>query len=102
MSDLSFEWDPRKAAANAAKHGVTFEEASTVFADDFALIIDDPEHSRTEDRSIILGLSANARMLVVVHCERSTPLGKAIVIRIISARKATRAESQDYFKRSQP
>ena len=67
MSSLDFEWDPRKAAANKAKHGVTFEEACTAFADEGALLIDDPDHSEDEDCFILLGISTVARILVVVH-----------------------------------
>ncbi len=86
---LTFRWDSRKAAANATKHRVTFEEAQTAFADEAALVIADPDHSDDEDRFILLGLSNVARLLVVVHCVRD---GGGI-LRIISARKATRGES---------
>lgn len=92
MSDLRFEWDPRKAAANLRKHGVSFSEAQAVFADEHGLIIDDPEHSAEEDRFILLGMSATSRLLVVVHCYRASDL----VIRVISARKADRTERQQY------
>lgn len=92
MSDLRFEWDPRKAAANLRKHGVSFSEAQTVFADEHGLIIDDPEHSAEEDRFILLGVSATSRLLVVVHCYRVSDS----VIRVISARKADRMERQQY------
>jgi len=92
MSDLRFEWDPRKAAANLRKHGVSFSEAQTVFADEHGLIIDDPEHSDEEDRFILLGVSATSRLLVVVHCYRASDS----VIRLISARKADRMERQQY------
>lgn len=92
MSDLRFEWDPRKAAANLRKHGVSFSEAQTVFADEHGLIIDDPEHSVEEDRFILLGVSATSRLLVVVHCYRASDS----VIRVISARKADRIERQQY------
>lgn len=67
MPELRFDWDERKAAANLRKHGVSFEEARTVFMDDFALVIPDEEHSEEDDRFIILGLSGVLRMLVVVH-----------------------------------
>ena len=77
---------------NLAKHGVSFDEAKTVFYDDCALIIADPDNSEAEDRFVILGFSANARILVVCHCYRD---GEG-VIRIISARKATRNESSHY------
>ena len=81
MADIRFEWDPRKSASNRRKHGVTFEEASTVFSDEHALLIDDPDHSKEEDRFILLGLSSSHRTLVVCHCYRES----AQVIRIISA-----------------
>jgi len=92
MTDLSFEWDPRKAAANAAKHGVTFEEAKTVFHDEQALLMDDPDHSKAEARFILLGRSLQDRVLVVVHCLRQG--GK--VIRLISARLAGKQERKTY------
>jgi hypothetical protein len=68
VAELRFEWDPTKSAANKRKHGVAFEEAESVFADEQALLIDDPEHSDAEDRFVLLGLSATLRVLVVVHC----------------------------------
>lgn len=89
---LSFEWDEHKNAVNQAKHQVSFEEAQTVFYDDRALVIDDPEHSQDEERFIILGMSAQARLLIVCHCYRASDT----VIRIISARKATKTESKYY------
>lgn len=92
MSDLRFEWDSRKAAANAQKHGVTFEEARTVFGDERAKLIDDPDHSEEEDRFILMGLSSSLRVLVVCHCYRE----EGNVIRIISARKATAKEAKFY------
>lgn len=92
MSSLRIEWDAAKARANEAKHGVTFEEAGTVFLDERALLIADPDHSDQEDRFVILGLSSSLRMLVVCHCYRDS--GR--VIRIISARKATKSESKTY------
>ena len=92
MSDLRIEWDPRKATANRRKHGVSFEEAATVFSDEAARLIADPEHSDHEHRFVLLGLSATLRILVVVHCYRETD----DVIRIISARKATRRERGQY------
>ena len=95
MSGLSFEWDSRKAASNERKHGVTFPEASSAFADEHALVIPDPDHSDSEERFILLGLSSAIRLLVVVHCFRE----EDDVIRIISARKATRTESQQYGDR---
>jgi uncharacterized DUF497 family protein len=98
MSDLRFEWDAAKAVANAGKHGVSFQEALTVFSDDRGLLLDDPDHSAGEDRFILLGLSAALRTLVVVHCYRET----RDTIRIISARKATRPERATYEARWQP
>ena len=92
MSALRFEWDDRKAAANEKKHNVSFEEARTVFFDERALLIDDPDHSEDEERFILLGLSSTLRLLVVCHCYR----GEGNVIRIISARKATARESKSY------
>jgi uncharacterized DUF497 family protein len=92
MDDLRFEWNSAKAAANARKHGIGFEEARSVFADERARLIADPDHSADEERFIILGLSAALRLLVVCHCYR----GKDNVIRIISARKATSAEAKFY------
>ncbi len=89
---LSFEWDERKNEINKAKHKVSFEEAQTVFYDDRALVIDDPDHSQEEERFIILGMSARANLLIVCHCYRTSDT----VIRIISARKATRTESTYY------
>jgi uncharacterized protein len=92
MSTLRFEWDERKAAANAKKHGVSFEEAKSVFVDERAKLIDDPDHSEDEERFVLLGLSSALRLLLVCHCYR----GEGNVIRIISARKATTKESKSY------
>ena len=96
MADLHFTWDPVKAAANVAKHGVTFEEAETAFSDEAGLLLDDPEHSATEDRFVLLGLSARLRVLVVVHCYREADT----VIRLISARRADRLEREFYVRRN--
>jgi len=93
--DTTFEWDEAKAAENQRKHGVSFTEAETVFSDDHALLVDDPEHSDQEDRFALLGLSASLRTLVVVHCYRD----EQAIIRIISARKATRRERDVYNRR---
>ena len=87
-----FEWDARKAAANLRKHGVTFEEAETVFLDDEAIIIPDEGHLSDEERFLILGFSYKLRMLVVCHCFRESN----DVVRIISARKANKAEQVQY------
>jgi uncharacterized DUF497 family protein len=95
MTVPRFEWDPRKAAQNARKHGVSFAEARTVFEDAEALLLPDPDHSADEDRFILLGLSGALRVLVVIHCER----GDGEVIRIISARKADRQERAVYTER---
>lgn len=95
MDRIKFAWDPRKNVVNRRKHHVSFEEARTVFYDDDALVISDPEHSQEEDRFLILGFSAQARLLVVCHCYRESES----VIRIISARKATRNESRQYDER---
>ncbi len=97
MGDLRFEWDPRKAAANLRKHGVSFSEAETVFSDEHGLIIDDVEHSDAEERFVLLGMSAASRTLVVVHCYRAEDL----IIRMISARKADRIERQQYHEGTQ-
>ncbi len=95
MAEPRFEWDQRKSAANKRKHGVSFEEARTVFADDHALLLDDPDHSEAEDRFILLGLSAAFRVLVVIHTYRE----QTDTIRIISARKATKPERTQYDER---
>lgn len=92
MSELKFEWDAHKASANLKKHGVSFDEAKTVFYDERAKLIDDPEHSEDEERFILLGLSSSLRVLVVCHCYRSS----GNIIRIISARKATTSETKFY------
>lgn len=92
MSALHFEWDDEKAIANAKKHGIGFEEAKSVFRDERAKLINDPDHSEGEDRFVLLGLSETLRLLVVCHCYRD----ENHVIRIISARKATTMESKFY------
>ena len=93
MDMLSFEWDENKNLINKKKHNISFEEARTVFYDEHALLIDDPDHSETEERFIILGNSYAANLLVVCHCYRESET----VIRIISARRATRNESKQYY-----
>ena len=95
MSDLRFTWDPRKAKANARKHGVSFEEAKSVFLDDSALLAPDPDHSVAEDRFVLLGVSSNLRLIVVCHCVREPD----DVIRLISARKASKPERDQYQAR---
>jgi len=87
---FTFEWDLAKASENERKHGVSFAEASTCFADPESLTIYDPEHSEKEDRYVLLGMSAHGRLLVVVHSERGDN------IRIISARSANRREAAQY------
>jgi len=87
---LQFEWDDKKANTNKQKHGITFEEASTAFADVLSITIDDPLHSEDEDRLILIGRSKESRTLVVVHLEKTD------AIRIISARKATKHEQKFY------
>ena len=89
---IEFEWDSEKALANEQKHGVSFEEAQSVFYDDFARQFYDSESSESEDRFLMLGMSNQARKLLVCHCERTD----GEVIRIISARKATRNEQTLY------
>ncbi|MBW2734616.1 MAG: BrnT family toxin [Deltaproteobacteria bacterium] len=90
MSQLLFEWDKRKSVANQRKHGVSFEEAKTVFFDEDALEYPDPGHSSDEDRFLMVGRSFQLRVLLVCHCYRA----EESTIRIISARKATRRERQ--------
>jgi uncharacterized DUF497 family protein len=92
MSSITFTWDEKKAKANLEKHSIGFDEAKTVFADEFARLIPDPDHSETEDRFILLGLSKNVRLIMVCHCYR----GEDEVVRILSARKADRTESKHY------
>ena len=89
---IKFEWHPSKAAANLKKHQVSFEEAQTVFYDDFAVQFFDDEHSHEEERFLLLGMSVHSKLLLVCHCERQG----GEVIRIISARKATKRESVFY------
>ena len=94
MDMLHFEWDPQKDLTNQKKHGISFAEASTVFEDINALVINDPEHSEDEERFVILGFSLQANLLVVCHCYRASES----VIRIISARKATKNETRQYHE----
>ena len=86
----TFEWDPEKADANFQKHGVSFDEASTVFADPLSLLMPDPDHSADEERYMVLGMSAHQKLLVVAFGERPPNT------RLISARRATRAERKRY------
>jgi uncharacterized DUF497 family protein len=96
MPGLEFVWDPRKARENVRKHGVEFEEAQTVFLDDYALLLGDPDHSDDEDRFVLLGVSSRLRLLVACHCYRE----ENDVIRLISARKADQEEQKTYERRS--
>lgn len=91
MEHLNFEWDANKNASNINKHGVSFDEAKTVFTDEYARLIADPDHSEDEDRFILLGTSIDSKLLVVCHCVRE---GESI--RIISARKADKQERKVY------
>ena len=91
MNDLIFEWDSKKSASNIKKHGISFDEAKTVFTDEYARIIADPDHSDDEDRFILMGTSIESRILVVCHCIRDED-----TIRIISARKADKQERKIY------
>ena len=95
MAGLRFGWDEAKDAANRRKHGVSFEEARTVFYDEHALFLGDLEHSKDEVRFLLLGLSIRLRTLVVCHCFRE----REDLIRIISARRANRQEQADYNRR---
>ena len=92
MKRIGFEWDINKAISNLNKHGISFEEASTVFDDEYAILFDDPDHSDEEQRFLLIGMSIKANLLIVCHCERTDES----VIRIISARKATKTESRQY------
>ena len=90
---IRFEWDKAKALKNIEKHGISFEEASSVFYDDFAIQFYDVEHSELEeDRFLILGISNSSRLLMVCHCEKES----SEILRIISARKATKNEQKFY------
>ena len=92
MDGLSFDWDPRKDSANQRKHGVSFEEACTVFVDEAAGLIADPDHSQREDRFLLIGLSTRGRVLVVCHTYRGNE------IRLIAARRASRHEHRQYWR----
>lgn len=95
MDEFRFEWDAAKARQNLRKHGVAFEEAQTAFADEDAIVVEDPDHSVAEERFYLLGLSARLRLVVVVHCYRADDG----VIRLISAWKATPSERAQYGAR---
>jgi len=92
---VRFDWDDAKARENFRKHGVSFDEARTAFSDDQAILLPDPDHSLEENHFVLLGLSSNLRVLTVVHYCR----GNDEVIRLISARKATRSERAQYGAR---
>lgn len=94
MKDLAFVWDESKNRLNRRKHGISFEEAKTVFYDENAREYFDPDHSEEENRFILLGMSARLRVLVVCHCFRE----RELVIRIISARRANRQEQEAYWR----
>ena len=94
MNELRFEWDKRKEKANIKKHGVSFDEAGTVFYDENTIQFFDPDHSEDEDRFILLGMSFKLRILVVCHCFRESET----VDRIISARKADGDEENEYWR----
>ena len=94
MGNIEFAWDRRKARSNLVKHGVSFEEAQTVFLDENARLIDDPDHSEEEERFLLLGYSFQARCLMVSHCYREPDS----VIRMISARRATVQEEEVYWR----
>ena len=93
MKQLEFQWDPKKNRKNIRKHGVSFEEAKTAFYDEHALQFFDPDHSEDEDRFLLLGISFKLRTIIVCHCFRE----EETIIRIISAKKADKGESQDYW-----
>jgi len=95
MNSLHFEWDDRKEKANIKKHGVSFDEARTVFYDENAIQFFDPDHSEDEDRFILLGMSFKLRVLIVCHCFRESEE----VVRLISARKAIKNEQKEYRRR---
>ena len=94
MGNIQFAWDRRKARSNLVKHGVSFEEAQSVFLDESARLIDDPDHSGEEERFVLLGYSFRARCLIVSHCYRKSDS----VIRLISARRATAQEEEVYWR----
>lgn len=94
MGELGFTWDPKKAKSNESKHGISFEEAQSAFSDENGLLLDDPEHSEREPRSLLMGVSSSMRILVVSHT-----LPDDDTIRIISAREATRSEKRQYGER---
>jgi uncharacterized protein len=95
VAELRFTWDSKKAGQNERKHGIGFDEAQTIFYDEHALRLEDPDESHDEERFVMLGLSASLRVLTVCHCVRSG----GDEVRIISARKAVKAEQEQYWER---
>jgi len=95
MKELRFEWDEKKYTLNQSRHGISFLEAKTAFTDENGLLLDDPDHSLEEERYILLGMSSKLRLLVISHTYRRENL----IVRIISARKATRMEQRQYWSR---
>ena len=95
MAGLRFSWDLHKARSNEQKHGVSFEEAQTAFLDEHALVVEDPDPDDPEERFVLLGLSSALRLLLVCHCVRES----GDLVRIISARRATKAEGRQYWER---
>lgn len=91
---MHFDWDENKNEINKKKHGISFEEASTAFFDDKAILFDDPEHSELEERFLLLGMTEKASICIVCHCYRESDA----VIRIISARMATKKEEERYVR----
>lgn len=94
MDIIKFEWDENKNRINLQKHGISFDEAKTVFYDESAILFDDPEHSEEEERFLIIGVTAQEKICIVSHCYRDEDKK----IRIISARKATKSERKIYFE----
>ncbi len=92
MNKITFQWDEQKNKINQQKHGISFEEAESVFFDDYAIQFWDEDHSQEEERFLLLGISSKMRILIVVHCFRE----EDSIMRIISARKATKNENQEY------
>jgi len=95
MNAMRFEWDEKKNISNQKRHGVSFDEAKSVFADTLGRLIPDPDHSEDEERFILMGVSFQLRLLIVCHCERHPD-----VIRIISARKADKQERKQYEEKA--
>lgn len=95
MNHLKFEWDNNKDKINSKKHGVSFDEAQTVFYDEYAIQFFDPDHSENEDRFLLLGMSFKLKTLVICHCFKQ----EETIVRIISARKADKDEEQAYWSK---